>query len=514
MLAESLGVDLVLQKIHIETNLWIQFGHESAPMDHPFEFPLDLPARGSRQRLMALHSQLRAAILDGRLKAGLRLPATRVLAGALGISRNTAVAAYDLLLGEGYIVAQRGAGNFVADLAVRREASRTTSSKEHPGHQLAPYWRSFTSMPALTPVGAFTHDFRLGIPDSCAFPYDIWRRLSARALRNVSKSPPLYDFPQGRPALCKAIAHHISFARAVACEPGDVIVTSGAQQAFDLLARVLVTPGHTVAAVEDPGYPPLRAAFVAAGARVVGVPVDEEGLIVEKLPADANVIYVTPSHQFPLGVVMSPHRRAALLDFAHTRGALVIEDDYDSEFRYSGRPLDALQTLDRHDTVCYVGTFSKCLFPALRIGYAVAPPWLRAALAHAKQQTDWHGDVLAQDTLAAFIAEGHLARHVRHMRKIYAARRDALLDALTRHGRSTFRVWPSDAGLHLAARLPASIDATTLAMHAAEAGIHLEALHTYALDAAAVNSVGFGLGMIEVSRIDEAIDRLVQLVGA
>lgn len=483
-------------------------------MGHPFEFPLDLPARGSRQRLMALHGQLRAAILDGRLKAGLRLPATRVLADALGVSRNTAVAAYDLLLGEGYIVARPGAGNFVADLVVRREISRATPNKERPEDRLSPYWRSFTSMPALTPLGNFTHDFRLGIPDSRPFPYEVWRRLSARALRNLSKSASLYDFPQGRPVLCNAIAHHISFARAVACEPGDVIVTSGAQQAFDLLARVLVTPGRTAVAVEDPGYPPLRAAFMAAGARVVGVPVDEEGLIVEKLPVDVNVIYVTPSHQFPLGVVMSPHRRAALLDFARTHGALVIEDDYDSEFRYSGRPLDALQTLDRHDSVCYVGTFSKCLFPALRIGYAVAPPWLRTALAHAKQQADWHGDVLAQDTLAAFIAEGHLARHVRHMRKIYAARRDALLDALARYGPSTFQVWPSDAGLHLAARLPASVDAATLAMRAMDAGIHLEALNAYALEPAELNDVGFGLGMIDASRIDEAIDQLARLVGA
>ncbi|WP_233839894.1 PLP-dependent aminotransferase family protein [Dyella sp. 2HG41-7] len=482
-------------------------------MDHPFEFPLALPERGSRQRLAALHGQLRAAILDGRLKPGLRLPATRALADALQVSRNTVVAAYDLLLGEGYIEARRGAGNFVANLALRRDIHRPKVAATSFDRRLAPYWRNLADAPAPMP-GKFAYDFRLGIPDSQPFPYDIWRRLSARALRQQSRAAPLYDLAQGRPALREAIAQHISFARAVSCEPDDVIVTSGAQQAFDLLARVLVTPGETVVAVEDPGYPPLRAVFLAAGARVVGVPVDEEGLIVEQLPPDANVIYVTPSHQFPLGVVMSPRRRVALLEFARARGALVIEDDYDSEFRYSGRPLDALQTLDRNDTVCYVGTFSKCLFPTLRLGYAVVPSWLRAAFVNAKHQTDWHGDVLAQDTLAAFIAEGHLVRHVRHMRKVYAERRDALLDAITRHAKERLRPWPSDAGLHLAANLFASKDATTLHARAAEHGINLESLNGYAMDRASSNGVAFGLGMIEVPRIDEAVRKVVKLIDA
>ncbi|MFC3651776.1 PLP-dependent aminotransferase family protein [Dyella humi] len=481
-------------------------------MDNPFEFPLDLPERGSRQRLAALHGQLRAAILDGRLKAGLRLPATRVVADALGVSRNTVVAAYDLLLSEGYIVARRGAGNFVADLAARRPVVPAKTLADRNERRLAPYWRHIDTMPAPMELGAFTCDFRLGIPDSRSFPYEVWRRLSARALRHLSNAAPLYGHPQGSPALREAIARHISFARAVACERDDVIVTNGAQQAFDLLARVLVTPGRTVLAVEDPGYPPLQEVFRAADAKVVGVPVDEEGLVVDKLPDDTNVIYVTPSHQFPLGVLMSPRRRMALLDFARSRGAVIIEDDYDSEFRYSGRPLDALQTLDRDGVVCYVGTFSKCLFPTLRIGYAVAPPWLRVALANAKYQADWHGNVMAQDALAAFVAEGHLVRHVRHMRKIYAERRDILLDALKRHGDGRLHVYPSDAGLHLAVRLPDSVDATQLAKRAAAVGIRLETLNSCALDSAAVNGLAFGFGMIDAQRIDEGIRRLVQLL--
>ena len=479
-------------------------------MKHPFGFPLALPERGSRQRMAALHGQLRAAILDGRLKPGLRLPATRELAETLEVSRNTVVAAYDLLLGEGYIEARRGAGNFVADLAMRRGERRARADVSAPDGRLAPYWRSFASLPTAMRTDGFACDFRLGVPDSRCFPYDIWRRLSARALRNLSKAAPLYDLAQGRWPLRQAIAQHISFARAVSCDAQDVIVTSGAQQAFDLLARVLVTPGHTVVAVEDPGYPPLRAVFLAAGARVVGVPVDEEGLIVEQLPRDAHVIYVTPSHQFPLGVVMSPRRRVALLEFARARGALVIEDDYDSEFRYGHRPLDALQTLDRDDAVCYVGTFSKCLFPSLRLGYAVVPPWLRNAFAHAKHQADWHGDVLAQDTLAAFIAEGHLVRHVRHMRKVYAERRDALLAALQRHGKRHAQVWASDAGLHLAAKLHASVDVAALLARAAASGINLECLSAYAMADAAEDGLAFGFGMVDVERIDQGIATLMK----
>jgi GntR family transcriptional regulator/MocR family aminotransferase len=361
-------------------------------------------------------------------------------------------------------------------------------------------------------LGRFAYDFRLGIPDIRAFPYDIWRRLSARALRQLAKAAPLYDVAQGRLALRQAIAQHISFARAVACEADDIVVTSGAQQAFDLLARVLVTPGRTVVAVEDPGYPPLRAVFAAAGARVVGVPVDEEGLVVEQLPQDADIVYVTPSHQFPLGVVMSPHRRVALLAFARARKALVIEDDYDGEFRYSSRPLDALQTLDRDDSVCYVGTFSKCLFPTLRLGYAVLPSWLRTAFAQAKHLVDWHGDVLAQDTLAAFIAEGHLVRHVRHMRKLYAERREVLLESLQRHGRGALKIYSSDAGLHLAVQLDDAIDAATVLERALANGINLEALSGYSKDDATMNGLAFGLGMIESARIDAGVAQLMRLM--
>jgi GntR family transcriptional regulator / MocR family aminotransferase len=481
-------------------------------MDPIFGFPITLPPPGSRELLRVLHKELRGAILDGRLKPGLRLPATRELAGMLAISRNTVVAAYDLLLSEGYVVARRGAGNYVADTLARRDAPRLSEASVDMDRRLAPHWRKSPGPFSAAPDRVFRDDFSLGVPDNTQFPFDVWRRLSARALRTLSKAPPAYGQPEGRPALREAIAKHISFARAVACHADDVIVTSGAQQAFDLLARVLVTPGRSTVAVEDPGYPPLRAAFAAAGANVAAVPVDDEGLVVERLPVSARVIYVTPSHQFPLGVALSPQRRAALLEFARARRAVVIEDDYDGEFRYSGRPLDALQTLDRSGSVCYVGTFSKCLFPALRLGYVVAPPWLRPALAAAKQLADWHCDVLAQDTLAAFIAEGHLVRHVRKMHKVYADRREVLLDALARHGDGRLRALPSEAGLHLSARIPRSLNAKMLVARAAAEGIQLDAVGRYALGRYAPNGLAFGFGMIAADRVDEAIRRVVMLM--
>jgi len=478
-------------------------------MDPILPFDIRLPSAGSRDLLRALHRQLRAAILDGRLQPGLRLPATRALAEGLGVSRNTAVAAYDLLLSEGYLAARPGAGTYVADVLRRPKRSEPVAA---PGvdRRLNVLWRTPPSVPPPT-APPYRFDLRVGLPDTSGFPFHVWRRLSARALRTVSKAPAAYADPQGRRALRAAIAQHVSFARAVACQPDDIVVTSGAQQAFDLLARILVTPGRTAVAIEEPGYPPIRAAFVAAGARIAPVAVDGEGLMVDRLPADARVICVTPSHQYPTGVAMSPRRRAALLDVAQARGAVVIEDDYDSEFRFAGRPLDALQTLDRTGCVFYVGTFSKSLFPALRLGFVAVPPWARPALVTAKQIADWHAPVLAQDTLAAFIIDGHLARHVRKMRKIYHERRAVLLRALARHWGGRLQPIPSDAGLHLSAHLVAAIPADLLVAKAAQAGIGLYALGSRATARPRPNGLVFGYGMIAASRIDEAIRQLARL---
>lgn len=410
-----------------------------------------LPGRGQGTVKQSLYQQLRSAILDGRVAPGTKLPATRQVASGLGIARNTVLAAYDLLIAEGYVIPRAGAKAVVADVTTRRSrpARRSTAATANP--RMNPLWL----LPALQRETRRTlpeRCFRLGTPEYRYFPHDVWRRLSARSLRTWAKRTFTYSPSEGIPELREAIAHHVAFARAVACTADDVIVTSGAQQAFDMLARLLIVPGRTKVAVENPGYPPLRAAFIAAGAELVSVALDDEGMRVADLPDDVGVISVTPSHQSPTGAVLSLQRRTELLDFARRRGAVVIEDDYDGEFRYGGRPLDALQMMDRDGSVFYVGTFSKSLFPALRKGFIVAPPWACDGLINIKYAADAHSDMITQSLLAAFIRDGHLARYVQRMTKVYAARWEMLLEEFAR-----LNTWlqpiPSEAGLHLAARI-------------------------------------------------------------
>lgn len=445
-----------------------------------------------------LHQQLRAAILDGRLAAGAALPSSRALAVGLGIGRNTVVTAYDLLVAEGYVIPRRGANARVAELR-GRPASRDSPIGPLRDPRLAPFWR--TPFLGGHPVrGLPDSSFRLGVPDHRHFPHALWRRLTAQALRAFARQPFAYPPSEGLPELRAAIAGHVAFARAVACTAGDVIVTSGAQQAFDLLARMLVTPGVTRVAVEDPGYPPLRAAFAAAGARLAPVPVDAEGLCVECLPDDVQVVSVTPSHQSPTGAALSLRRRMALLDFARSRNAVVIEDDYDGEFRFGGRPLDALQTLDRDGLVFYVGTFSKSLFPALRKGFVVAPHWARAPLAAVKHCADSHSDAVMQTVLATFIRDGHLARHVRRMRTLYAGRREALLEGL-----GTLAPWlapiPSEAGLHAAALLRAPELAPRILACVREHAPGAQSTADYAMAPPRQPAVVFGYGVIDAGEI-------------
>ena len=473
-----------------------------------FEFPITLPARDSRDLLRSLHAQLRAAILDGRLRPGLRLPSTRRLAGAYAVSRNTAVAAYDLLLSEGYVVTRRGSGAYVATALPRHNEPKASDDGAARERRLAAYWRD-PLVPFAGPLmPAARYGFALGLPDAALFPFAIWRRLTSRALRNIAKVRAAYSQPSGQPELRESIARHVSFARAVACAADDIVVTSGAQQALDLLARILVTPGRTVVAIENPGYPPVRTVFSAAGAKVVPVRVDAEGLVVERLPRDARIVCVTPSHQFPLGCAMSARRRAALLDFAQARGAVVIEDDYDGEFRFGARPLDALQTLDRAECVFYVGTFSKSLFPAIRLGYVVAPAWARRALTAAKREADWHSGVIEQDTLAAFIGEGHMARHVRRMRNVYAARREILLNCLAGDFGRWLEPVPSIAGLHLSALTSASVDVPALIELARRHDVGIASLRPFYAGTPARQGFAFGYGAIDERSILDACARL------
>jgi GntR family transcriptional regulator/MocR family aminotransferase len=483
------------------------------------ELAITLPPRGSGAVMRVLHRELRAAILDGRLKPGLRLPSTRILAESWGVSRNTVMGAYDLLLSEGYLFARHGAGTYVAEsLPIRAERAPVVEEAEsEPDARLNAFWRSpppYLGKPWVASMGPSNALFRLGVPDTSSFPFHIWRRLLARSLRSLAKVPAAYVEAQGRAALREAIANHVSFARAVACRPEDVVVTSGTQQAFELLATILVTAGRTTVALEDPGYPPQRAVFAASGAKLVPVPVDSEGLVVEQLPADTRIICVTPSHQFPLGVAMSMRRRAELLEFARVNSAVIVEDDYDGEFRYGTTPRDALQTLDRSGSVFYVGTFSKSLFPGIRLGFVVAPPWARRALINAKQVSDWHSPVLEQDALAAFISEGHMARHVRKMRKLYSERRELMMSGLQAHFSPWLEPIPSSGGMHLTALLRESVDLDAIVRSARQRNMEVRSLRAYHVNNDGEAGIVLGYGATGPEALTEGLLQLRRLFPA
>jgi len=345
------------------------------------------------------------------------------------------------------------------------------------------------------------------------FPLVAWQRLAGRVARRQHAEPRLERDPQGVRGLREAIAHHVSFSRAVACGPDDIVVTAGAQQAFDLLARVLTPAAGAMVAVENPGYPPVRAAFAAHGARIAAVPVDQDGLVVERVPERARVICVTPSHQFPLGSVMSVRRRIELLELCRRSDGVVIEDDYDGEFRFGPRPLDALQTLDRSQSVFYVGTFSKCLSPDLRLGYIASPAWARDALVAAKRAADGWSGTAVQATLALLIKEGHLRRHVRKMQRLYAERRRVLLQNLGGEIGRSLQPLPSLAGLHVTAKLRRPGSEAVLVERLRAAGVGVAALRPFYQGAAAMRGLVFGYGNISAAAIAEGM-RILRLTVA
>ncbi len=469
---------------------------------------LEIPADESRSVTRTLHRQLKSAIRSGRIAPGLRLPATRAMAEHLGISRNSVIAAYDLLTMEGDVWTRTGSGHYVCETVPQATPQKAAASARHRGRRLNVDYRGFAEPVKMIDPAGSTFDFRLGVPEISLLPLDVWGRLSNRALRSLPRREAGYASPAGEPGLRAAIAGHVSVTRAIACSADDVVVTAGAQQAFDLIARVLVTPGRTVVAVEDPGYPPLRDVFAAAGAVIVPVPVDDEGLRVDLLPPNTQVIYVTPSHQFPLGVAMSARRRRQLLAVARQRGAVIIEDDYDGEFRFDNRPLDALQTLSDDESVLYVGTFSKSLFPGLRMGFVIAPGWARQALTVARQRADWHGNLQAQNALGAFITEGHLTRHVRRMRALYGERRRRLAEGLDEHLARWLAPIPASAGLHVGTRAIADFDVDRVVAGARARGVNVDWVGRYAAGPGHAQGLLFGYGAVDAEAIPEALRRI------
>ena len=453
-----------------------------------------------------IYRQIRRAITDGRLRPGDCLPASRDLARSLQVSRTTVTVAYDRLTGEGFLTSRIGAGTFVSSyLAPARKESRVAHSEGalHP----RPLWDSIQLSRAFAKPAEF--DFRTGLPDASLFPHETWRRLLMRELRAQVATAGVYDDSGGHRGLREAIARHVGVARGVHVSAADVTITNGAQQAIDLIARALVAPGDRVA-VEDPGYAPPRYLFSSLGARVQGVAVDEEGIVVEAIAPGTRLVYVTPSHQYPLGVTMSLARRLALLDWAARNNAAIIEDDYDSEFRFGERPLEPLQTLDTTGCVVYVGSFSKTLLPTLRLGFLITPSCCTTAVHKAKYVTDWHTSTVIQATLARFIDDGGFARHVRKVGRVYAERRALIAKILQRDLGDQLALVPSIAGLHLTTiARAASIEETSAVFErAAERGVQLQRLAKFYFEQPPRAGLLFGYGAIPTGKISAGLRSL------
>lgn len=449
-----------------------------------------------------LYQGLRGRILTGELAAGVRLPASRELARLLGVSRNTVTAAYEQLLAEGFLDSRPGDGTYVVPVTQALTAPDATV-------------RATPAPPASVPPGA-PCAFRVGLPAVDLFPFATWARLQQRFWRQPEPALLGYREPGGELRLRRLLSAYLRQARGLVCAPEQILITSGAQQAIELCARLLLAPGAR-AAMEDPGYRAAGLALQSGGARLQGVAVDGAGLVVEQLAGlpDCRLVYVTPSHQYPTGAVLSLPRRLALLDWAQQADGWIVEDDYDGEYRYQGAPLAPLAALDRHGRVLYVGTFSKIAFPGLRLGYLVAPPALVPALLELQRAGIRHLDSATQTVMADFIEQGHFQRHIRRMRRAARSRRDALLAG-----------WPEVAGcatpgvpvagLHLCLPVVSLAREAELVAQAAAVGVELNALSRYWLpegstppDARAGLVLGFAA--VPEARIEQALDRLREI---
>lgn len=483
-----------------------------------FEIKIEKAPKESGSATSRLYRQLKAAIADGRLPAGAKLPSSRTAQTLFGVSRNTVIAVYERLLLEGLAVTKRGSGTFIAQLATEAQSDEGEVARPFPYDRLNSFWLSqdvtqamgFWRMADDDPLRGRVRnwaDLRPAVIDPRLFPHEVFRRSMIQQLRKVERTPGGNRSPQGDQGsfrLRTAITRHIAVSRALVCRPEDVIVTSGAQQAFDLLARTLVGGKDVVVAVEDPGYPPLRIAFAAAGARLVPIPVDEHGLVVSDLPPDTNIICLCPSHQFPLGMPLSAERRDALITFARRKGAVIIEDDYDGEFRHQNVPISVLKAQDS-DVVFYVGTFSKCMLPTLRLGFIVAPNWSRPALIAAKNCADWHTSAPVQTGVAAFISEGHLTRHVRKMREIYRKRHELVLARLNELFADELKPIPSSYGMHVTAKFQHGIDAEPIVDYMANHCVKLHSLERYAFVRRPPSGLIFGCGVCDEAALDHAL---------
>ncbi|MDQ3281014.1 MAG: PLP-dependent aminotransferase family protein [Acidobacteriota bacterium] len=460
-----------------------------------------------------LYDAIRRAILTRQLHAGSRLPSTRSLAADLQISRNTVLLAFEQLLGEGYLESRVGSGTFVAS-SVPDEVLRTATRRGAPA---APAHRPITRRPrALPPTIMTTADkrraFEPALPALDLFPIQLWTRLIAK---QWSRNGPAlldslaYGDAAGNLRLRSAIAQYVGAARGVACEAPQVIITNGLQHSLEMICRVLVEPGESLW-YEDPGYPPARAALTATGSQVVLVPVDEEGIDVAAGLAQCatpRLIYVTPSHQFPLGVTMPVSRRLQLLDAARRSDSWIVEDDYDGEYRHRTAPVPAIHALDTDGRVIYLGSFSKSLFPALRLGYIIVPPSVVDAFMRARALAGRTLPAIDQLVVADFIESGHFERHIRRMRAAYRERQEALIESAAKYLRGLATVGASEAGMHSLAWLQ-KINDVAASRAAAEENIEAAPLSAFCGEVKLPDALVLGYGAVTPRQIKVATEAL------
>ena len=465
-----------------------------------------------------LYRALRASILEGALEAGSRLPATRDLARELGVARNTVIHAYDQLQAEGYVYSRQGSGTYVTaslpDACLQSGRGRQRSLAAARSPVLSDRGTALVANASVSPhqLGAFMP----GVPDVAAFPFKKFGRIVSALWRTPNPSLLTYSHGGGSQVLREAVAEHVTLTRSIRCDPGQVLITEGSHQAIDLITRILGGPG-SLAWLENPGYWGARTIFTMNGLRTAFLPVDTEGMCVPEagsceLP---ELIFVTPSHQYPLGSVMSLARRRQLLALARQSGAWIIEDDYDSEFRFAGRPIASLLGLEPDAPVIYLGTFSKTLYPGLRMAYLVLPPLLVDAFRTAHAELYRAGSQIMQAALATFMQEGHYAAHIRRMRLLYGQRRTMLVHLVERRlGPGWLNSHGSDAGLHLVLNLPDGVDDTRVVQHAYELGVLARPLSRYYSDnATTVRRQGLLLGYACVQE-NEMVPRFEALVKA
>jgi GntR family transcriptional regulator/MocR family aminotransferase len=475
--------------------------------------PIFLERRGGRTLQEQIYRCIRQSIVDGLVGAERRLPSTRTLAADLGVSRTTALLALEQLRAEGYVVARRGSGMFIApQLPELRPRSIPSEGKlvsrppfSRRGAQLAR-----VRAPDRRKAFAGPCAFRLGTPALDLFPLRIWSQITRECLRALKPSQLDYSQLAGLRQLREAIAEQVQ-SRGTRCDADQVQVVMGAQRGLHLIAHMLLDPDD-VAWMEDPGYTGARGALASSGANVIPVPVDAEGMIIDgSLGSDARLAYVTPSCQFPLGLAMSLERRHQLLEWARQSHAWIVEDDYDCDIHYRSQPLPCLHALDPDGRVIYVGTFSKTLFPALRLGFLIVPRDLQSGFNTARLATDLHPPVLDQMVLAAFISRGHYARHVRRMQAVYAERLDALRRAIERSG-APLRLRPVQSGMHAVVDV-IGVSAERVHVEAAALGVESMPLSAYYFGGSVrPNALLLGFGSVTPAAIRAGVTKLARAI--